>query len=277
MTPSSGWSRRAARLLRRAVKRTIDVAGAALALLVLLPLALAITAAIVLESRGPVFYRAERLGHGGRRLRMLKFRKMREGASGSPLTLDRDPRLTRVGAILARTRLDELPQLWHVLRGDMSLIGPRPEDPRFAALLPDEFGRILSVRPGLTGLSQLAFADERSILRPGEAEAQYVSSVLPQKAALDRMYADRISIRRDLAIALATAVTMLLGRAIAVNRSTGALTLRRNVKHGFALVPDRRGAVAAPAVAEAPAPAMAAAALPTAAEPAIPAEASAGG
>jgi lipopolysaccharide/colanic/teichoic acid biosynthesis glycosyltransferase len=180
---------------------------------------------------------------------MLKFRKMHEGSSGLALTLDRDPRLTRVGAVLARTRLDELPQLWHVLRGDMSLVGPRPEDPHFAALLPNDFARILSVRPGMTGLSQLAFADERSILRPGEAQAQYVSSLLPQKAALDCMYAGRISIRQDLAVALATAVTVLLGQPIAVNRATGALTLRRTAKAASTPVPDRRGL----AVAEAPA------------------------
>jgi lipopolysaccharide/colanic/teichoic acid biosynthesis glycosyltransferase len=257
----------AGRLLRRAVKRTIDVVGATLALLVLLPLALAIAAAIVVESSGPVFYRAERLGLGGRRLRMLKFRKMREGSSGPALTLDGDPRLTRVGAILARTRLDELPQLWHVLRGDMSLIGPRPEDPRFAAELPDDFARILTVRPGIAGLSQLAFADERSILRPGDAQIHYVSALLPQKAALDSMYAERISIRRDLAIALATAVTMALRRPIAVNRSTGALTLRGAAKRALVYVPDRRGAAAEPAAAEAPA--MAAAALGAPAEPAI--------
>jgi lipopolysaccharide/colanic/teichoic acid biosynthesis glycosyltransferase len=251
ITPSSGRSRQAGRVLRFAVKRTIDVAGATLALLALLPLMLAIAVAILLESRGPVFYRGERLGPGGRRLRMLKFRKMHEGASGQALTLDRDPRLTRVGAILARTRLDELPQFWHVLRGDMSLVGPRPEDPRFASLMRDEFRRILSVRPGMTGLSQLAFADERSILRREDAEAHYVSCLLPQKAALDGMYADGISIRRDLAILLATTVTVLLGLPIAVNRSTGALTLRRAPKGASAHVPERRGAAAALAVAEA--------------------------
>lgn len=255
---------------RRMVKRTIDVIGAALALLVLLPLCLVIAAAIVLESPGPVFYRAERLGRDGRRLRMLKFRKMHEGASGLALTLDRDPRLTRVGAILARTRLDELPQLWHVLRGDMSLVGPRPEDPEFAALLPDDFTRILSVRPGMTGPSQLAFADERRILRPGEAQVQYVSSLLPQKAALDRMYAERISIRRDLAIALATAVTLMLRRPIAVDRATGALTLR-SLKPARAPLPERRGSAAGLAVAEVPA------GLPHAAEPAIGVETGVGG
>jgi lipopolysaccharide/colanic/teichoic acid biosynthesis glycosyltransferase len=252
-------------LARLAVKRTIDVVGAALALVVLLPLLLAIAAAIVLESRGPVFYRAERLGRGGRRLRMLKFRKMRLGASGPALTLDRDPRLTRVGAVLARTRLDELPQLWHVLRGDMSFIGPRPEDPRFAAARADDFARILSVRPGITGLSQLAFADERRILRPGDPHLQYVSTLLPQKAALDSMYADRISIRRDLAIAGATAVTMVLRRPVAVNRRTGRLTLRGTAKRALMPVPDRRGAAAVPATAEA----VVTAALGKPAEPAV--------
>jgi lipopolysaccharide/colanic/teichoic acid biosynthesis glycosyltransferase len=260
MTPSSYRTRHAGRLLRSMVKRTIDVVGAALALLVLLPLALAIALAIVLESPGPVFYRAERLGRGGSRLRMLKFRKMHEGSSGLALTLDRDPRLTRVGAFLARTRLDELPQLWHVLRGDMSLVGPRPEDPHFAALLPDDFARILSVRPGMSGLSQLAFADERSILRPDQAETQYVSRLLPQKAALDRLYTERISIRRDLAVALATVVTVLLRRPIAVNRATGALTLRRVPKLPSARIPERR------------APLTAAAGFPQPTEPAIEAE-----
>lgn len=262
-------SRQAGQLLRLAVKRTIDIVVATLALLALLPLMLAIAVAIVLESRGPVFYRGERLGPGGRRLRMLKFRKMHEGAAGRALTLDRDPRLTRVGGILARTRLDELPQFWHVLRGDMSLVGPRPEDPRFASLMPDEFRRILSVRPGMTGLSQLAFADERRILRRDDAEAHYVSCVLPQKAALDCMYADRISIRRDLAIVVATTVTVLLGLPIAVNRSTGALTLRRAPRGPSAHIPERRGAAASLAVAEASVPAMPLPAFEHPAEPGI--------
>ena len=123
-----------------------------------------IALAIKLDSRGPVFYRVRRVGFRGNPLHMLKFRKMHDDAAGGPLTAGGDPRLTRVGAVLTRCRLDELPQLWDVFRGRMSVVGPRPEDPRFVDLHGDAYEHILSVRPGITGLSQLAFAEEANIL-----------------------------------------------------------------------------------------------------------------
>jgi lipopolysaccharide/colanic/teichoic acid biosynthesis glycosyltransferase len=142
------------------LKRTMDMVVATLALLLLAPLMLLIALLIVVDSPGPVFYRAERIGRGRRPLRMLKFRKMHEGAVGLALTTSGDCRLTRVGAVLVRTRLDELPQLWHVLRGDMSFVGPRPERPEFTAGL----GRQLPlyeerhlVRAGLTGWAQVNY------------------------------------------------------------------------------------------------------------------------
>src|SRR3954453_17066815 len=141
-------------------KRIMDVTVAATALVLTAPLMLIIALLIVAESPGPVFYRAERVGRGGRPLRMLKFRKMHQNASGAPLTMSEDARFTRIGGLLARTKIDELPQLWHVLRGEMSLIGPSPEDPGFFAERPLDYRHILSVRPGITGLSQLAFAEE---------------------------------------------------------------------------------------------------------------------
>src|SRR3954470_1981723 len=107
-----------------ASKRIMDVTVAAIALVLTAPLMLIIALLIVLESPGPVFFRAERVGRGGRPLRMLKFRKMHVGAIGLALTVAGDRRLTKVGAVLVRARLDELPQLWHVLRGQMSLVGP---------------------------------------------------------------------------------------------------------------------------------------------------------
>ena len=147
-----------ARLTQAALKRTFDFAVSAVVLLLALPL-IALTALLVrIESPGPVFYRAERIGRGGRKLQMLKFRKMHHNASGAPLTMSEDDRFTRVGRFLARTKIDELPQLWHVLCGEMSLIGPRPEDPRFVAERFDDYSEILKVRPGVTGLSQIAFA-----------------------------------------------------------------------------------------------------------------------
>jgi lipopolysaccharide/colanic/teichoic acid biosynthesis glycosyltransferase len=159
---------------------------------------------------------------------MLKFRKMHRSAGrGAGLTLAADDRLTRVGTWLARTKLDELPQLWHVLRGEMSLVGPRPESPDFVARFPSDYAVILSVRPGLTGFTQLAFAREGTILDPADAHGHYVTALLPQKVGLDRMYAERLGTRRDLEILAATFGTLVLGRPVAVNRSTGALTPRR--------------------------------------------------
>jgi lipopolysaccharide/colanic/teichoic acid biosynthesis glycosyltransferase len=213
--------------VRAAVKRALDVAGAAVALVVLSPLFMIIALLVVLDSPGPVFYRAERVGFRGRPLAMLKFRKMHRTARGANLTIAGDDRLTRVGAWLARTKLDELPQLWHVLRGEMSLVGPRPESPSFVARFPAEYDVILRVRPGLTGYTQLAFAREASILDPNDAHTHYVNALLPQKVGLDRLYASRLSTRRDLRILIATFTTLVVKQSVAVNRETGALTLRR--------------------------------------------------
>jgi lipopolysaccharide/colanic/teichoic acid biosynthesis glycosyltransferase len=214
-------------VLRAAVKRAIDATVAAVALMVLSPLFAAIALLVVLDSPGPILYRAQRVGYLGQPLAMLKFRKMHRAARGAGLTIDGDERLTRVGAWLARTKLDELPQLWHVLRGEMSLVGPRPESPDFVARFPAEYAVILRVRPGLTGYSQLAFAREGSILDPADAHGHYVNALLPQKVGLDRMYAQRLGTRRDLRILVATFQTLVLGRPIAVSRTTGELTERR--------------------------------------------------
>jgi lipopolysaccharide/colanic/teichoic acid biosynthesis glycosyltransferase len=214
-------------MLRVVVKRAIDVFIASFALLVLSPLFVALALLIIIDSRGPVFYRAERVGFRGQPLAMLKFRKMHRTAGGAALTTADDDRLTRVGRWLARTKLDELPQLWHVLRGQMSLVGPRPESPSFVERFRDDYEVILTTRPGLTGYSQLAFAREGSILDPEDPQGHYVGRLLPQKVGLDRMYASRLSTRRDVAILIATFLTIALRQPVAVNRRTGALTRRR--------------------------------------------------
>jgi lipopolysaccharide/colanic/teichoic acid biosynthesis glycosyltransferase len=218
---------RAQDVARAAAKRGLDVVVAALALALLAPLMLVIALAVVIDSPGPVFYRAARAGHKGQPLRMLKFRKMRRDAAGMGLTLAQDARLTRVGAVLLKAKLDELPQLWHVLRGEMSLVGPRPEAPGCVERHAAEYALIHSVRPGLTGYSQLAFAREPAILDPADPERHYLLWLLPQKVALDRLYASRPSLRRDLRILLATVLTLAFRQPVAVHRQTGALSLRR--------------------------------------------------
>ena len=207
--------------------RTLDVVLATALLLMLLPAILLIVLLVKAESRGPALFRAERVGYGGRTLRMLKFRKMHHDASGPALTMYGDHRFTRIGGFLARTKLDELPQLWHVVVGDMSLVGPRPETPDFVDGHSAAYERILSVRPGITGLSQLAFAEESRILDDEDPLAHYVGRLLPQKIALDRMYAESRSFWRNLRILVWTAAAVLLRRQVAVHRDTGRTNLRR--------------------------------------------------
>jgi lipopolysaccharide/colanic/teichoic acid biosynthesis glycosyltransferase len=167
------------------------------------------------------------VGARGRVFFMLKFRKMRDGASGLPLTAIDDERFTRMGAFLARTKIDELPQLWNVLKADMSIVGPRPEDPAFVDLDPATFADVLSVKPGITGLSQLAFARESEILDPSDRVRNYVARLLPAKVGLDRLYAAHRSVGMDARILAWTLYAVILRRDVAVHRGSGRITTRR--------------------------------------------------
>jgi lipopolysaccharide/colanic/teichoic acid biosynthesis glycosyltransferase len=213
-------------LLDAAAKRVLDVTAAVTFLLMLAPLVAVLVAAIRLDSRGPAFYRSRRVGRRGREFGMLKFRKMRDGAGGPALTSTDDERFTRLGRFLASTKLDEIPQLWNVLRGEMSLVGPRPEDPSFVALDLQGYAPILEVKPGITGLSQLAFAIEPEILDPNDRVGHYVKHILPQKMRLDRLYAGRRTVAMDLRILGWTAAAVLLRRQVAVHRETAQLSSR---------------------------------------------------
>jgi lipopolysaccharide/colanic/teichoic acid biosynthesis glycosyltransferase len=212
---------------RPALERALDFTLALCALMLLTPLIVLIALAIKVDSRGPVFHRCRRVGFRGRELGMLKFRKMSATAAGSSLTAADDDRFTRLGRILARTKLDEIPQLFNVLTGRMSLVGPRPEDPDFVALRRDDYERILQVRPGITGLTQLAFARESEILDASDPLGDYVRRLLPQKTRIDRLYVARRSIGMDVRILWWTAINFLFKSEVAVNRSTGSLSLRR--------------------------------------------------
>ncbi|HET9243520.1 MAG TPA: sugar transferase, partial [Gaiella sp.] len=154
-----------------------------------------------------------------------------DGVAGEALTADMDVRFTRIGRYLARWKLDELPQLVNVLRGQMSLVGPRPEDPRFVRWDDSDFAEIQRVRPGITGLVQLAFAREAEILDPTDRVGCYIDRILPQKVHLDLLYARTRSIRGDLRILAWTIVPVVLRRDVAVNRRTGSLTVRRRTEN----------------------------------------------
>lgn len=218
-------------LLRRRVDaaliRVVDAFVATFLLLLLLPLIVSAAIAVRLDSPGPAFFRVNRIGWRGGHLRMLKLRKMHDDASGPALTLDDDERFTRLGPLLAKLKLDELPQLWHVLTGHMSLVGPRPESPEFVALHADDYKTILGVRPGITGLSQLAFADESRILYDDNPRDHYVGQILPQKVRLDVMYARERSFWLNLRILLWTAAAVVIRRPVAVHRESGRMNLRK--------------------------------------------------
>ncbi|HYM58034.1 MAG TPA: sugar transferase [Solirubrobacteraceae bacterium] len=211
----------------RAAKRALDITVSAVLLVALAPVLMALALLVRLDSPGPSFFRCDRVGYRGRPLRMVKFRKMFCGATGAPLTRAGDERFTRLGPWLAKYKLDELPQLWHVLRGEMSLVGPRPESPDFATRYPDDYYRILSVKPGMVGLSQIAFAEETRVLDPDEPVDHYLDVLLPQKIRLDTMYAAGLSIWLDVRILFWTFVTVVLRKPVAVHRESGLMNIRR--------------------------------------------------
>jgi lipopolysaccharide/colanic/teichoic acid biosynthesis glycosyltransferase len=193
-----------------ATKRLFDFCVALLALVVLSPLMLAAALWIKLDSPGPVFFRQERVGQHGRLFHIHKFRSMRAGAAGLPLTVGADHRITRAGVFLRRTRLDELPQLIDVLQGRMSLVGPRPEVPRYVAHYPAHLReRVLSVRPGITDPASLEFLDEASLLaRAADPERAYIEQVLPIKLQHAVDYAQQASLATDVSVLWRTVRTL---------------------------------------------------------------------
>lgn len=188
-------------------KRAFDLVLATVGLIVLSPVLVAIAAWVRIDSPGPALFRQERVGRHGRPFTMLKFRTMRAEPSAAPslLTLAADPRITRAGRLLRRTKLDELAQLLNVVRGEMSLVGPRPEVARYVALYPPAIrATVLSVRPGITDYAALAFRDESSLLSSGDSEAIYVSTILPRKLELYQRYVADQSLRTDIRLILLT-------------------------------------------------------------------------
>jgi len=197
------------------MKRVVDIVASLGGLVLLSPLFLIVAVTIKINSRGPVFFAQERIGKGFRPFWIYKFRTMVKDAAqrGGALTASGDPRITRVGQILRNTKIDELPQLINVLRGDMSLVGPRPEVRRYVELFRENYKAILSVRPGITDLASLKYRDESAILaRSKNPEETYVRRILPDKLVLGEEYVRRSSLGFDLVLICKTLARLTLGR-----------------------------------------------------------------
>jgi lipopolysaccharide/colanic/teichoic acid biosynthesis glycosyltransferase len=192
-------------------KRAFDVIVSGATLAVLSP-ALAVIAALVKrdDPSGPVLFTQERVGRGGMPFRIHKFRTMRPDSPGLQVTSDGDPRVTRIGAILRKTKLDELPQLWDVFVGRMSLVGPRPEVPKYVGLWPEQHrDLILSVRPGITDPASVRWRNEsEELAQAADPEAHYVEVLLPQKAAMYAEYVRTRSFWGDVVVLLKTAAAV---------------------------------------------------------------------
>jgi lipopolysaccharide/colanic/teichoic acid biosynthesis glycosyltransferase len=198
------------------VKRGIDVFAAAFGLFVLAPVLLVVAVLVKLEDQGSIFYRGVRIGRHGKPFRMMKFRTMvvnADGLGGSS-TADDDPRITRIGKKLRSLKLDELPQLFNVLKGEMSLVGPRPEVPQEVARYTEEERELLSVRPGITDWASVRFRDEGVILKgSADPHATYLRVIRPEKMRLGLEYVRDRSLETDVRILAATLKALVSPRS----------------------------------------------------------------
>ena len=190
------------------LKRLFDVLCSSVGLLLMSPLLLGIALWIKVDSPGPVFFRQQRVGRGGVPFRIHKFRSMFDGAalSGPQITASADPRITRAGHFLRRNKLDELPQLLDVLAGTMSLVGPRPEVPRYVALYPAELrDKVLSVRPGITDPASVEYRSESDLLAAAaDPERLYIEQIMPAKLHRAAQYVESMSLLTDVRLIGAT-------------------------------------------------------------------------
>src|SRR5215510_9479863 len=185
------------------MKRVFDIVVAFLGLSLLLPLLLLVAFLIKLDSPGPIFFRQGRIGKGFRPFFIYKFRTMVHDAprKGGLITSGADPRITRLGRVLRKTKIDELPQLFNILKGEMSFVGPRPEVPQYVELFRQDYEKILDVLPGLTDLASLQYRDEAEALRHArDPEEEYVRNILPDKIRLAKEYLRRSSLFFDITL-----------------------------------------------------------------------------
>ena len=195
------------------MKRCVDLSVSLLVLLLLGPLMGAIALAVRLDSGAPIFFRQRRVGLGFQPFEILKFRTMRARSGGPSVTVAGDDRITRVGRFLRITKLDELPQFWNVLRGEMSLVGPRPEVPLYVEMFRERYSSILTVRPGITDLASIEFRNEEQVLAQSpDPLREYRERVLPTKLALAEEYVRTRCLLLDASILLRTVAAIVSSR-----------------------------------------------------------------
>jgi lipopolysaccharide/colanic/teichoic acid biosynthesis glycosyltransferase len=226
------------------LKRSCDVVLAAIGLVLLSPVFLLLAVLIKLESPGPVFFRQTRVGKGFRTFTLFKFRTMRVAeSSGYELTCGNDERITRFGALLRRTKFDETPQLWNILRGEMSIVGPRPQTPALVESMRDHYAAILCARPGMTDLASIRFRGESEVLgNVDDPVDYYLHTIMPEKMELQQDYLRRRSLTLDFWIIWCTALVCL-----------GSKRTRRRIEVAVARKMYRRRAAILPASSMEPA------------------------
>ena len=188
------------------LKRIFDITLSLFGLIILLPFMLIIAILIKIDSKGPVFFKQIRVTKNGKEFKIFKYRTMRVGSDKySQITVGKDGRITKIGSFLRKYKLDEIPQLINVLIGDMSLVGPRPEVPKYVALYTDEQKEILKVRAGITDYASIEFSNENDLLAlEKDSEKAYIEKIMPKKIELNKKYLSEISILTDIKIILLT-------------------------------------------------------------------------
>src|SRR5262245_55097454 len=189
------------------MKRILDIVVSLIGLICLFPLLLLVAILVKLDSPGPIFFKQERIGMRFRPFQILKFRTMVQDSStrGKSITVGNDPRITRVGWFLRKTKIDELPQLINVLRGEMTFVGPRPEVPQYVEMFRKDYEEILKIRPGMTDLASIKYRDEAKLLGQSQnPEEEYVTHVLPDKIRLGKEYIRCSSLAFDLRLIFRT-------------------------------------------------------------------------
>jgi lipopolysaccharide/colanic/teichoic acid biosynthesis glycosyltransferase len=193
------------------VKRLLDILSSLMVLIVLLPFLLVIAILILSDSKGGIFYKQERIGKNQKPFYLYKFRSMRpESDKGSKITIGSDPRITKIGAFIRQFKIDELPQLINIVKGEMSVVGPRPEVKQYVQLYTEKQLRVLTVKPGLTDFASIQFFNEQEILGKAEdPQKKYIEEVMPQKLELNLHYIEQASFKTDVTVIFRTLLKII--------------------------------------------------------------------